>query len=432
MRNTRAVASEDATSCSPLRRSRARVSPRQLREEGTDPVALLDRYRAAGSRGRRRARAAVDPGELVRPLTPPSRPSRGCGWRRSAPARRWSGCCPPAAGLGAPGRGAFRLPSRVRWHRRDPPGARRLAAGERGLGERFAAETAASARARRRLRRAGGRVPVAPLAWPLWPRPRRGLGSQPPPRTRRLLPTVDELTIVTLAPEPVAFTSLGVSYLYGDLRQLPFRDDWFDEVACLSTLEHVGMDNAVYGAAGPNAADARPRRRRLCASFSASFGPVAASTSAFPSAAAKTTDGSASSTARTSMTCSAPPASMLTKRRSSSTPVAAGAALRPGAPPAPLTAPRPGALPTAPSRREPSSARRSPPELCLCPRHASGQPRERREAARRPGEMGAHGGRSVDQVGAFGGVTAVAAPHFSSSACFSHSATSEERLEDSK
>jgi SAM-dependent methyltransferase len=73
----------------------------------------------------------------------------------------------------------------------------------------------------------------------------------------RLLPRIDELTIMTLAPEPVAFTSLGISYLYGDLRALPFRDDWFDEVVCLSTLEHVGMDNAVYGAGGPRAEDPR-------------------------------------------------------------------------------------------------------------------------------------------------------------------------------
>jgi FkbM family methyltransferase len=73
----------------------------------------------------------------------------------------------------------------------------------------------------------------------------------------RLLPALDGLTIVTLAPEPRAFTSLGVSYLYDDLRGLPLRDEWFDEVVCLSTLEHVGMDNTVYGAAGPRAEDPR-------------------------------------------------------------------------------------------------------------------------------------------------------------------------------
>ena len=72
-----------------------------------------------------------------------------------------------------------------------------------------------------------------------------------------LLPTIDDLTIVTLAPEPSAFTELGVSYLYADLRRLPLRDGWFDEVVSLSTLEHVGMDNAVYGAAGGRAEDPR-------------------------------------------------------------------------------------------------------------------------------------------------------------------------------
>lgn len=70
-----------------------------------------------------------------------------------------------------------------------------------------------------------------------------------------MLPEVDELTIATLAPEPLAFNSMGVSYLYADLRRLPLRDDWFDEVVCLSTLEHVGMDNTTYGAAAEHAAD---------------------------------------------------------------------------------------------------------------------------------------------------------------------------------
>jgi SAM-dependent methyltransferase len=71
----------------------------------------------------------------------------------------------------------------------------------------------------------------------------------------RLLPQVDGLTIATLAPESVSFNSMGVSYLYADLRELPFRDDWFDQVVCLSTLEHIGMDNTTYGASGERATD---------------------------------------------------------------------------------------------------------------------------------------------------------------------------------
>jgi SAM-dependent methyltransferase len=34
----------------------------------------------------------------------------------------------------------------------------------------------------------------------------------------------------------------------GDLRRMPFRNGTFDRAVCVSTLEHVGMDNARYGA----------------------------------------------------------------------------------------------------------------------------------------------------------------------------------------
>ena len=55
-----------------------------------------------------------------------------------------------------------------------------------------------------------------------------------------------QATIVTLAPEGQAFWQLGVSYVYGDLRELDFRDERFDAVACISTIEHIGMDNTMY------------------------------------------------------------------------------------------------------------------------------------------------------------------------------------------
>lgn len=55
-----------------------------------------------------------------------------------------------------------------------------------------------------------------------------------------------KITITTLAPEAVCYWFRGVSYVFGDLRDLDFRDDWFDAVACISTIEHVGMDNAMY------------------------------------------------------------------------------------------------------------------------------------------------------------------------------------------
>ncbi len=53
-------------------------------------------------------------------------------------------------------------------------------------------------------------------------------------------------TVFTLAPEDVAFWNLGISYVYGDLRDLDFKDNWFDAVVCISTIEHVGMDNTLY------------------------------------------------------------------------------------------------------------------------------------------------------------------------------------------
>jgi len=55
-----------------------------------------------------------------------------------------------------------------------------------------------------------------------------------------------KITIVTLAPEAQCHWQLGVSYMFGDLRDLEFRDGSFNTVACISTIEHVGMDNFMY------------------------------------------------------------------------------------------------------------------------------------------------------------------------------------------
>ena len=63
----------------------------------------------------------------------------------------------------------------------------------------------------------------------------------------RFQPQADWLCIATLQPEETAYTRRGISYVYGDLRELPFRDGCFDTVICASTLEHVGMDNRGYG-----------------------------------------------------------------------------------------------------------------------------------------------------------------------------------------
>lgn len=52
--------------------------------------------------------------------------------------------------------------------------------------------------------------------------------------------------ITTLAPEGIAAWQRGISYIYEDFRDSCLRDDYFDWVSCLSTLEHVGMDNTKF------------------------------------------------------------------------------------------------------------------------------------------------------------------------------------------
>jgi hypothetical protein len=74
----------------------------------------------------------------------------------------------------------------------------------------------------------------------------------------RVRPRVDELHIVTLAPEVRSYPQLGVSYLYADLRDLPLRADTYDRVVSISTLEHVGLDNSYYGSE-TGAEDADPQ-----------------------------------------------------------------------------------------------------------------------------------------------------------------------------
>lgn len=54
------------------------------------------------------------------------------------------------------------------------------------------------------------------------------------------------MTILTLVAESRALWQRGISYHYGGLRRLPFRDDRFDEIRTISTLGYVGMGNRVY------------------------------------------------------------------------------------------------------------------------------------------------------------------------------------------
>lgn len=53
------------------------------------------------------------------------------------------------------------------------------------------------------------------------------------------------IVIYTLAPELTSSPRANVSYVYGDLRNTILRDHLFEEIVCISTLEHVGMDNTL-------------------------------------------------------------------------------------------------------------------------------------------------------------------------------------------
>ncbi len=54
------------------------------------------------------------------------------------------------------------------------------------------------------------------------------------------------LHIVTLGPEANCFWKRGVSYTFADLRNLPLRSNFYDQIVCISTLEHVGTNTEIY------------------------------------------------------------------------------------------------------------------------------------------------------------------------------------------
>ena len=73
------------------------------------------------------------------------------------------------------------------------------------------------------------------------------------------------IVVCTLAPESV-FSRANVSYIYGDLRSTILRDDLFDEIVCISTLEHIGLDNTLIYTRDGRYKESRPfdYRDALC------------------------------------------------------------------------------------------------------------------------------------------------------------------------
>lgn len=59
-----------------------------------------------------------------------------------------------------------------------------------------------------------------------------------------------KIHIITLSPEKNCYWEKGISYLYGDLRDIPIRDNYYDEVICISVLEHIGCDNQMFANKG--------------------------------------------------------------------------------------------------------------------------------------------------------------------------------------
>jgi SAM-dependent methyltransferase len=62
-----------------------------------------------------------------------------------------------------------------------------------------------------------------------------------------------DVTVMTLAPENQCYWEKCISYVYGDIRNMILRDGVFDYVVCMSTLEHVGLNNQrFHGGALPS------------------------------------------------------------------------------------------------------------------------------------------------------------------------------------
>jgi SAM-dependent methyltransferase len=63
------------------------------------------------------------------------------------------------------------------------------------------------------------------------------------------------LHILTLVPEGHCQCIHGASHIYADLRSVPMSSGYYDVVVCVSTLEHIGMDNTLFHGEVENAPD---------------------------------------------------------------------------------------------------------------------------------------------------------------------------------
>lgn len=61
-----------------------------------------------------------------------------------------------------------------------------------------------------------------------------------------------QLHITTLADEGQPSASIKPVYVYEDLRAMSYPNEFFDAIVCISTLEHVGMDNTLLYTQDPD------------------------------------------------------------------------------------------------------------------------------------------------------------------------------------
>jgi SAM-dependent methyltransferase len=54
-----------------------------------------------------------------------------------------------------------------------------------------------------------------------------------------------QVYISTLTPEGNCYWGKGISYIYEDLRNVCYKDNYFDWIVSMSTIEHIGMDNTL-------------------------------------------------------------------------------------------------------------------------------------------------------------------------------------------
>lgn len=61
-----------------------------------------------------------------------------------------------------------------------------------------------------------------------------------------------DLDIITYYPESNKFNEKRISYIYNDLREISIKDSYYDCIVSQSTIEHIEMDNSIYGYSSEN------------------------------------------------------------------------------------------------------------------------------------------------------------------------------------